>query len=217
MLRTVAIAVSLLVALSLGAMAWIYVATDAGPRPAATAAPGPSAAASPEITQPALVALPPPAPAPAFAPPPEPSGMEPEEPALARYQPPRGSWESVAPVARAAALGPQGAAVGRDLIALQPQLTACFDEAAAARFGREQPTQTLDVERLEETGATVLMLQVETAPGRATIVDAPLEARGSASDGTIACAQRVLRGRTIRTPADGKPPARHRLLFNLHP
>lgn len=218
MLRAFAIAVSLLVAASIGAMAWILATGDA-PGAGAGAAPAPAvvpvAAPVPEA-QPAPLVLPPPAALPSFAPPPEPSGMEPEGPNLPRYEPPRGSWEAVAPVARAAALGPSGAAVGRDLIALQGQLTTCFDEATAARFAREQPTQTLDPERLEETGATVLVLEIETAPGRATIVDAPLETRGSASDGAIACAQRLLRGRTVRT-TDGRPPARHRLLFNLHP
>lgn len=214
MLRKLSIAVTLLVAAAFGAMAWIYVATEDGPRPASAALAPPLPA--PDAAPPAPIVLPPPAPGPAFAPPPEPPGMEPEEPALARYRPPSGSWESVAPVVRAAALGPAGTVVGRDLIALQPQLAACFQEASVARFGREQPTQTLDVERLEDTGVTVLVLQVETAPGRATIVDAPLETRGGASDGAIACAQRLLRGRTLRT-ADARPPARHRLLFNLHP
>lgn len=215
MLRPLAIGVSILVAVALGVMAWIYVATE-GP-PATAGGPGPEASAAPAPAEPAaaLVVLPPPQ-TPPFAPPAAPVDMEPEEPALPRYQPPRGTWESIAPVARPAALGPAGAALGRDLIALQPQLTACFDEGTAARFGRERVSETLDVERLEDQGFTVLMLQVETAPGRATIVDAPVETRGASSDGAIACAQRVLRSRSVRT-TDQRPPARHRVLFNLHP
>jgi len=122
--------------------------------------------------------------------------------------------EAVAPVARPAALGAVGAALGRGLNELKDQLDVCFDEDVQARHGRESLTRTREDAPLEDHGTTILMLQVEVSPGEARIVDAPVETRGGASDGLIACAQRVLRGQVI--PLQGSPSAeRQRILFPL--
>ena len=128
--------------------------------------------------------------------------------------PTKGSWEAVPPAARAAALGKVGAAVGRELLELQPRLEACFDEDAQARHGLQPHTVVKDVAPIESDATTILMLQIEEANGAARIVDAPVESRGTASDGLIACAQQVLRGRVIEAP-EAKAGTRHRLLYTL--
>jgi hypothetical protein len=172
----------------------------AGPTPAAPPPPGPDAPAPPP---PALLL-----PRPPDVPPP---------PLIAGPPPPRpeaGTWEAVPPVARAGELGPVGAALGRELNELQPRLAACFDEDVQARFGREPVTRTADYAPLEDQGTTILMLQVETRPGEIRIVDAPVETRGGASDGLLACAQRVLRGHAVASP-EARAAGRHRVLFSL--
>lgn len=132
-------------------------------------------------------------------------------------KPPEGSWEAVPPVARPAAAGPVGAAVGRELNELHDKLSACFDEDAQARHGPTgEPRSVKDYAPIEDSGTTILMLEVETAYGQARIVDAPLETRGAASDGLINCVQRVLRGHVVRT-SEAKGQARYRILFPLLP
>jgi hypothetical protein len=107
-----------------------------------------------------------------------------------------------------------GAAIGRGLLELQPLLTACFDEDTQARFGSEAYTTVRDAVPMDDRGATVLVLQIETGPGEARIVDAPVETRGTASDGLIACAQRVLRGQRFEAP-QARAGGRIRLLHPL--
>jgi hypothetical protein len=148
-----------------------------------------------------------------FAPPPPPPVVE--QVAVPRYQPPEGTWESIPAQARPGALGPAGTAIGRDLIELQEQLGTCFDPAVAARYGGTRITETMDLVKREDIGETILMLQIEASGRTARIVDAPVEVRGNADEPTIACAQRILRGRTVKV-AEAKP-GRSRLIFHLHP
>ena len=128
--------------------------------------------------------------------------------------PPKGSWEAVKVVARPAALGPVGAALGRELNELEPQLSACFDEVTQARWGPQGFTAVQDYERSNDRGTTVLMLELETLQGAVRIVDAPVETRGNASDGLITCAQHVLRGQVVPAP-EARAGSRHRLQFPL--
>jgi hypothetical protein len=132
-------------------------------------------------------------------------------------KPPPGSWEAVAVVARAAALGPAGAALQRDLNDLQPDITRCFDEDAQARNGqRGGVTAVRDLAPMDDVGATVLMVEVEVSGNALRIVDAPVEARAGASDGLIICAQALLRGRTVAIPPSSAS-GRHRVLYTLLP
>ena len=144
-------------------------------------------------------------------PPPPPLIMGPPRPT-----PPEGSWEAVTPVARPAAAGPVGAAVGRELNELHDKISLCFDEDVQARHGQVGLTTVKDYAPLEDRGTTILMLEVEAGYGEARIVDAPVETRGGASDGLIGCAQRVLRGHVVQT-AEAKGPGRYRILFPLLP
>jgi len=129
-------------------------------------------------------------------------------------RPPPGSWEAVKPVARPASLGPVGAAVGRELNELQPELSACFDEVSQARHGQARLTTTGAASSQEGSGPPTLMLLLEMKEGDVQIVDAPVETRGGASDGLIACAQGILRGRVVRVPG-AKQVGRARLMFTL--
>lgn len=130
--------------------------------------------------------------------------------------PPRDSWEAVPVSSRPGALGPLGAAVGRELNDLHPDLAACFDEEAQARHGTRAVTEVGDAAPQDDVGLPVLLLQLEASGSRVRIVDAPVEARGGASDGLIACAQRVLRGKVFEVPV-GRQGGRHRLLLTLAP
>jgi hypothetical protein len=170
---------------------------------------GDSAPPTPAVAQPTPTATPLVLPPRAEPVPPPPLIQGPPRP-----QPPEGSWEAVPQVARASHLGPLGGAVGRALNGLQPLLSACFDEVTQARHGQTPYTTTQDAQPLEDYGTTILVLQLETGQGEVRIVDAPVETRGGASDGLIACAQRVLRGRSFQVPG-ARPGARHRLLFTL--
>jgi hypothetical protein len=117
-------------------------------------------------------------------------------------------------VARLAALGPPGAALGRELNELQPDLAACFDEVVQSRQGRQRPSATVDARDGTGAGPAVLMLLLEMAQDEVRIVDAPVDSRGGASDGLIVCAQKVLRGRVVQAPG-ALPGQRARAMFTL--
>jgi hypothetical protein len=126
---------------------------------------------------------------------------------------PTGTWEAVPPMSRPS--GAVGQALGAGLAQLQPRISACFSEETQARQGRDPVAATAeDYASLPDTGAIVLMLNLETVQDGVRIVDAPLESRGGASDGLIACAQRALRGQTFDAPGL-KPGVRQRLLHPL--
>jgi hypothetical protein len=190
------------------AVAWL-VTSDDGRRPAAPrellGADGPAAPAPPPPTVPYAAGLG----APPSAAPVPPLKASPPPP-----RPPPGSWEAIAPVARPAVLGTVGGAIGRELNELQPRIARCFDEDVQARHGTQPVSAVPGGVRAAAQGATVLMLEVETGSGEARIVDAPVEARGTASDGLIACAQAVLRGAAVRAPGV-QPGARHRIRYAL--
>jgi hypothetical protein len=128
--------------------------------------------------------------------------------------PAAGSWDAVKPVGRPAALGPGGAAVGRELNELQPELSGCYDEVTQARHGQERITTTGASWDEAGAGPPTLMLQLELRDGEVLIVDAPVESRGGASDGLIACAQRILRGRVVPAPG-ARRGGRARVPFTL--
>jgi hypothetical protein len=129
--------------------------------------------------------------------------------------PPPGSWEAVKPVARPSALGPLGAALAGELTELQPDLTHCYSEEAESRFGPNKITATSGADLEPAPGrTTVLMLEIEASGGQARIVDAPVETRGGASNGTIACAQHLLRGKALPAAGVGAQ-TRYKMPFSL--
>ena len=131
--------------------------------------------------------------------------------------PAKGSWEAI-PVSslRNRALGAVGGSVQAELNELHDALTACFDEETAARQGAAQVRSVKDAAPPDETGAISLVLQLETRNGEVVVVDAPVETRGDASDGTLACAQAVLRGKVLAAPG-AKAGERLRARYTLSP
>jgi hypothetical protein len=189
---------------------WYVTGPDAAPPPSASApvpAPTPEPARPPAAAPyPRLgaqtVAAPPPAPPNVYGP--------------ARIEPPKSSWEAVPVASRPNKLGPLGGAMMRALNELQEDISPCFDDATAARHGQEKVTTVKDAMPMDDQGATVLILQIEVAGDTARIVDAPVETRGGVSDGTIACAQRVLRGQKVGVPGSQKP-GKYRMMYSLMP
>lgn len=130
--------------------------------------------------------------------------------------PPPGSWEAVPISARAAALGKGGPGFGRELNDLQPELGSCFGEEAQARHGAERVTAVRDASPQADVGATVMVLELESLNHAMRIVDVPVETRGDASDGLLACIQSKLRGRVLPAPG-ARAGERHRLLYTPTP
>ncbi len=126
------------------------------------------------------------------------------------------SWEAVPTAARPNRLGAIGPVMANELNELQPRLALCFDEENQARHGHLLVSRPLDGRTAQESGVTLLVLLLEMQPGQIRIADAPVESQGKASDGLVACAQRILRGHVIPTPAVGAP-GRARLIFPLNP
>ncbi len=141
-----------------------------------------------------------PAPAPTYEPAPPP--------------PPAGSWEAVRPAARLAGLGAPGAAVARGLAEMREDLDACFDEDAQSRHGREPVSRTRDSAPNDQPDTTILMLQLESRYGTVVLVDAPVESQGLASDGLVACVQKVLRGLEFQVPG-ATPGQRFRVPYTV--
>lgn len=118
-----------------------------------------------------------------------------------------GSWEAVPIVAS------RRRPISLDLEDVQPRLGECFSPSVASRGG--PVVETKDAAPLRDEAATTLLLELQVTGDRALIVEAPVESRGLATNGTLACAQAALRGRTV--PSPGLPEGKHRLRFALAP
>jgi hypothetical protein len=148
---------------------------------------------------------------PDLGPPPPPMDVDPGP-----APPTSGSWEAVPIVARAGSLGTVGAAVFQYLNELHPALSACAEEEAQSRHATSSISAVQDSQPQDDAGVPVLVLQLETMTDAIRIVDAPVEARGRASDGLLACAQSKLRGRVVEAPGT-RGGGRYRMLYTLLP
>lgn len=205
--RFLVVGLAAIVALLLGSLAVIALVTGAGSSrtgpasattraaPAAAPAPEPPPVVPVDLARAPLkgVALPPPVIVSDARPPP----------------PPADSWEAV-PI-----LPARRGAMGLDLEDIQPRLAQCFHPDVEARYGPTVPGEVKDSAPLQDEQTTTLILQLEVAGDRLRVVDAPVESRSSTSDGTLACAQAVLRGQSA--PAAGLPAGKHRMRFLLTP
>ena len=212
MRRLVIFALAGIALLLVGAVALISLLGDGAPPPGEVQpAPAPVAGTGGDIQLRPLPNLPPP---------PDTPGGTPVAPAIeygpAPARPPPGSWEAVAPVARPGALGPLGGAITQGLTELKPALDECFTTTSQARYSGQKITQVKDEVVADDNGTATLMLQVEGLEGSVRIVDAPVEMRGTASDGLIACVQQALRGHVIPAAA-ARPGTRYRIPFPLTP
>lgn len=211
--RLVGVAVAGIALLAVGAVAAILALTDAGPAAAPPPPPVLPGAAG-EVPTVGSPSAPPSSNLPAGL---VAGGVQvPVEKDPPPPRPPPGSWEAVPIAGRPASMGPAGPALVAELNDLHDALAACFEPEIEARHGQGSITAVKDLAPQDDAGATVLLLQVETYPGGVRIVDAPVEARGPAGDGVIACAQQVLRGRSFAVPAQ-RQSGRHRVLHTLMP
>jgi hypothetical protein len=209
--RLVLLALAGIALLLVGALASIFLLGE-GHSPFSPAPETPQAAAtgSGDLSARPLPALPP-APAP---------GETPVAPAIeygpAPAKPPPGSWEAVTPVARPGALGRLGGAITQGLAEVRPAVEECFSAASQARHSGQKVTEVKDEQVAEDNGTATLMLQIEAREGVLRIVDAPVEMRGTASDGLIACVQQALRGQEIPAAA-ARPGTRYRIPYPITP
>ncbi|BDG01397.1 hypothetical protein [Anaeromyxobacter oryzae] len=145
-------------------------------RPGAPAAPGrdpaPLALAAPEVPTPPPAAVPRPVPA-TRPPPPAPERVPGVIPRAAPHRLPRGS---PAPVELFAGLA-----------ALQASVAECAREHRGPAPGSAAAP----------AGQAVFMLDLETLDHRVRIVEAPVQARGAATEDALACARGVLLGHEI--------------------
>lgn len=129
--------------------------------------------------------------------------------------PPVAEWAEV-PVVPPFGAGTPAPAVTRALKAGGPSLAACFSADESARWARlgsvfsRQPGMPGPA-----LGPALLLLELEGDGQVVRVVDAPAEARGSASDGTLNCAQAALRGVVLPVPTQGG--ARFKVRFPLRP
>jgi hypothetical protein len=172
--------------------------------------PGATMAAPPEAAP--VVARPPDvAPAPVDAPgPPSPAPQKPV--ALGRplvATPLVGEWERI-PATPVESWPTLSQAIEK----ARPTLAPCYDPDVQAQYGG-RPYSAVGAPR-PGAGVPVVLVQVETfAEGRARVVDAPVESRGSAEDGLLACIQERLRG--LEVQGRGAAGSRFRIRYALSP
>jgi hypothetical protein len=111
-------------------------------------------------------------------------------PSSALLPPEQRAWEQIRPLTKP---------IAPLVRALASPVAPCFDEESKARFG-PRPHSSLSDATGAEPGTATLMLQMEAVEGGLRILDAPVASLGPSSDGLVACAQQVLRGRTVLLP-----------------
>jgi hypothetical protein len=122
--------------------------------------------------------------------PPLPPEMSLRVPSSAMLPPEQGAWEQIRPLTKP---------IAPLVRALASPVAPCFDEETQARFG-PRPHSSLSDATGADPGTATLMLQMEAVEGGLRIIDAPVASLGASSDGLVACAQQVLRGRTVPLP-----------------
>jgi hypothetical protein len=140
-----------------------------------------------------------------------------ETPAQARLlaPPASGTWEATPIAGRARALGRAGVDLEQELLELRAPLSACFtSEGQSRHLGR--PVAQVAAPAIDDTGSTVVVLQVEAQRGELRILGAPVEVRSGATDATLACVQDTLHD--VRVASAATPPGpRFRLRFTVAP
>jgi hypothetical protein len=128
--------------------------------------------------------------------------------------PPPATWASVE-VANPFGVGSLGPAIMAELARLKPQLGECFSAEGQARYAQLGKASSKlaggDVKR--HLGPAIVLLSLEGDGHELTVVDAPVESRGAASDGTLNCAQAKLRGARLRVGTEGATRLRYRYIL----
>lgn len=128
--------------------------------------------------------------------------------------PPVSEWAHVEIVNPWGAGSPSPAVTKAIQATLRPRLAECFDRVAEAGWaGLGRSYSALEPAGPPGIGPAILVLEVEEDGAGVTVLDAPVERRGAASDGTLNCAQAVLRGAKLQARGEGK--ARFRMRYAL--
>lgn len=140
----------------------------------------------------------------------------PAEPSPQLLPPPEsGSWEATPLIARPRSIGRAGVEIEQGLQELQPRLAECFTPRVQPSY-RGRSVREVSGSGAEDTGSTLVLLQLESRGGDLRIDDAPVEVRAGASEATLACIQDRLRG--ARLPVEAQLPApRFRLRYAISP
>ena len=194
------------VVLALAAIALLGVASLAGVYFSSSGAPATDAPASATGAPDAAVALG------ATAAPPPPQDVAPHPQQALLPEPPQDSWDSAPLILRGRTFGRLGMSLESAVEELRPAVEPCLDEDTQARFGTKSFSSYGGRPAADEPLVATLMLEIETSAGQARILDAPVEVRGTASDGLLSCAQNALRGRTLAVP-EASAGGRYRMRF----
>lgn len=209
MRKLVILALVAIVLLGIASLVAIYLTSVGAPAPNASAIAG---GAPPPSAGPGQIAQAGP-PAPGLPPP---GVVAPHEQQALLPPPPKGSWDAAPLILRARTFGRLGISLDSAVSELRPVVDPCLDEDTQARHGTRGFTTYDGQPAADEPQVATLMLEIETMAGRARIVDAPVEVRGTASDGLLSCAQSALRGRTLAVP-EATPGDRYRMRFPVRP
>ncbi len=109
--------------------------------------------------------------------------------------PPPDTWASVE-IANPHGAGSLGPAINAALIKLKPQLAECFTRPGQARYAKlgAAASKLPGGDAPRHVGPAIVLLSLQGDGHEMTVVDAPVESRGAASDGTLNCVQAKLRG-----------------------
>jgi hypothetical protein len=152
-----------------------------------------------------------------IAAPPAPGSAAPEVVAPHQQQallppPAQDSWDAAPLILRGRTFGRLGMSLESAVSELRPAVDPCLNEDTQARYGTKGFTAYDGRPAADQPQVATLMLEIETMAGGARIVDAPVEERGTASDGLLSCAQSALRGKTLAVP-EATPGNRYRMRF----
>ncbi len=194
MKRTAIIAGGAIVALGAGAVLFIDGLGETGPTPSATTQEAPLTTPPPRPPPPADVRATRAALAQLAAPDTGPTQPVEPPPPLPPAPPPD-TWAAVE-IANPHGAGSLGPAINAALARLKPQLAECFTRPGQARYAQlgSAASKVPGGDAKRHVGPAIVLLSLEGDGHQMTIVDAPIESRGAASDGTLNCAQAKLRG-----------------------
>lgn len=136
---------------------------------------------------------------------------QPEQKAQLLDTPMPGSWEATPIAAQGRALGRAGVDLEQGLQDLQAEISRCFSKAGQSGYAGRRVLEIKNPEG-DDTGRTIVVLQVEADRGELRISEAPVEIRSGASNATLACVQDKLRNVSVSSSAQ-VPAHRFRLRY----
>lgn len=128
--------------------------------------------------------------------------------------PPVATWAKVE-IANPHGEGSMGPAIMAALAKLKPALAECYTPAGQARYAQlgDAASKLPGGNVKRHVGPAIVLLSLQGDGSELEIVDAPVESRGAASDGTLNCAQAKLRGAKLPVVTEGPVKTRFRYLL----